>query len=210
MRSYTFILVLIALIGLLAVSRTESIDSIAQAQPAQQATPPSVKANPWKEFGMGRDKTEAVERALTKAARSVWLKMREWDPDFVWEPAVDYVSKHLIKGDPERNLAKEDEFNKDRDDKWQRWEVTVEVSQAAYSAMRRHNELLVLSQHQAVRLALLAKLVGVLLAGCVLTLLYLRLEEKTKGYFSRLLLVGAVATLILVGVGLFLFLPWVW
>jgi hypothetical protein len=213
MRSYTFILVLIALIGLLAVSRTESSHSITLAQPPQQTTPPNVKGT-WKEFGMGRDKTEAVERALAKAASSVWLKMREWDPDFVWQPTldykVDYIRKHLMKGDPERNLAKEEEFNKDRDDKWQRWEVTVEISQSEYSTMCRHNELQVLSQNQAVRLALLAKLVGVLLAGCVLTLLYLRIEEKTKGYFSRLLLVGAVATLILVSAGLFLLLPWAW
>ena len=75
---------------------------------------------------------------------------------------------------------------------------------------KRRNEFQILAQNQAVRLALLAKLVGVLLAGCILTLLYLRLEEKTKGYFSRLLLVGAVATLILVSAGLFLLLPWAW
>jgi hypothetical protein len=35
---------------------------------------------------------------------------------------------------------------------------------------------------------------------------YLRLEEKTKGYFSRLLLFGAIGALIMIGVGLFLLL----
>jgi hypothetical protein len=184
--------------------------------PVQDPKPaPKVKKT-WQVLGFGLDQTAAVENGVKKATELVRDYLRTQEPPFEWKPSLEYVKNHLVKDNPER-LAQHDYTvqEKGKDVTWQCWGLTVEITYADFEAMRRDNDQLVRSQKaaerqalrqqkQGERLSLLAKITALLLVGFLLTLGYLRLEDKTKGYCSRLLFFGAVTSWLVFGAGLFL------
>jgi len=204
MKTPKLILAALALVGAVALVRTGSLQATQPVAVADGAAP-HVK---WTTavLGFGLDQKSAVDNALKKATTEVHDYLRKQNPPFEWKPSPEYVKRHLLKkGEPER-LPKNDYTvqDKGKDQNWECWGLTVEVTPVDFEAMRRVNESVLLAGKQADRLWVLAKLTGLVLAALMLTLGYLAVEDRTKGYCSRWLLFGAVTVLLLVGAGLFI------
>lgn len=160
--------------------------------------PPHVRAK-WEVLGLGRTEEKAREDALEKAALVVADYLQQQPTHFDWTPTRDYIARHLVSGEP-HHLPE-----KDRKLKFGAEEATVLFVAVPITITDRDYARFVqedLNLRSQGRLLLLAKGAAFVLAGLVLLLGYLKLEERTRGYLSRYLGMGLLGLLIALGVAL--------
>lgn len=164
----------------------------------QAAGAPAPGPNPaWVVDGYDlEDPQAAQEAALRKAHESVEKYVREHYPTLNWEPTLEQLEKARVvqvEGTPGTHKL-------DNGEEVQEAHAKVEMTRDYREALQR----MVLHQHTRQRQWTAAR--G--LAGFVALLLvcagYLRLDEATRGYYTRLLRLAALGVLVGVGVGLWL------
>src|SRR5262249_2880229 len=69
-------------------------------QPVKEADP---AAPAWRVQGWGRDRQEAEQDALKRAGKVVASHLRSKNPAVAWAPTPEYVRKHLVRGEAERD-----------------------------------------------------------------------------------------------------------
>lgn len=173
---------------------------------------PSTKSAPaikktWQVPGWGLDKKQAYDQALKNASKQVNAYLLSLDPPFEWLPSINHVERHLLNTNEPERLAKDDKVIDEKSkETWECWAITVEITHQDFEDMRRENETVVRQEKQTERMVLAAKVGGLVLAGCLLVLAYLALEERTKGHLSRAVAFGMMTSLLVLGAVLFLYL----
>jgi hypothetical protein len=190
---------------------------------ARAAAPAKVeekKPAPWTTtaWGVGENSAEAEEVALLEAAKKVHEYLVKRDPVVQWTPSPAYVKEHLVKGAPREEPVKPEQAGPGLRVQVQ---VAVEVSAQEYEQLlsqdseyrkklekdREEQQRLALAQVKQERLLILARVVAGLVAVCVALAVYLRLDEATKGSYTRWLRLAAVGFIGAIGAGLWLLLP---
>jgi hypothetical protein len=172
------------------VERAREAANARQQEPAQPANDPA-----WTVDGYGENPADAEEDALRRARESVQKYINEHYSQLKWAPTAEELQKAgvmRLEGAPEARQIKDEE---------------VQVAHAKVELTRGYREGLqkmVLLQHTRARQWLAAKALGGVVALLLVCGGYLRLEEATRGYYTRLLRLAAFCTLVGVSVGLWL------
>jgi hypothetical protein len=178
---------------------------LAQQPRTEKATPSPPAVLEEEVPGWGYNEEKAVQNALNRASALIGEYLQRQSPPFLWRPNPEYVLSKLADGKPQRR----EELDKDvvvGDNKirGQCWTVSVRVTPQRLEGMRQQDNLhrLQLQREErqarsAERMALLAKALAAVLACLLAVAAYLRVDEWTRGFYSRRL---AVTVAILVGV----------
>jgi hypothetical protein len=165
----------------------------------QQATSaPAPGPNPaWVVDGYDlEDPQAAQESALRKAHESVEKYVREHYPTLSWAPSLE----QLVKAGVVRPEGTPGTHKLDTGEEVQEAHAKVELTRDYREGLQR----LVLQQHTRQRQWFAARGLAGLVALLLVCAGYLRLEEATRGYYTRLLRLAAFGVLVGVGVGLWL------
>jgi hypothetical protein len=166
-------------------------------KPAGQGPNPS-----WVEVGYGETPAGAQQMALNVAAESAVHFLREHHPHLGWIPSQAFLRERGIvrpEGEVEEKTI--------RDQKVQVAHARVEITEQSLREIRdraREERKAQRQQLKVQRHGATGKALGGVVALLVVIAGYLRLEEATRGYYTRLLRATALALLLLVGAGLFL------
>jgi hypothetical protein len=178
-----------------AVERAQRLANAKQQAPTQPANDPA-----WVVEGYGESAADAEEDSLRRARQSVQEYLDKHYGSLASAPSLEQLQKAGVVG-----LEGSPELRKLEDSDKVMYEVQVAHAQVKLTRGYREGlQKLVLLQHTRQRQWLTARV----LAGVVALLLvcggYLRLEEATRGYYTRLLRLAALGTLAGVGAGLWL------
>jgi hypothetical protein len=150
----------------------------------------------WVVDGYHLEPEAAQDAALRKAHESVRKYIHEHYPSLNWEPTLEQLQKARViqvEGTPgTRQLDDGEEV--------QEAHAKVEMTRKYREGLQR----LVLQQHTRQRQWFAARGLGGLVALLLVCAGYLRLDEATRGYYTRLLRLAALGVLVGVGVGLWL------
>jgi hypothetical protein len=167
---------------------------------------------------------DAVQSALEAAQSKLSAYLRNTDPQMVWTPDVDYISKHLWKDidEPEKTedtrsfspvwrnghavLEEERDF-RGNVGVMRRVRLKVAVSPEDLAAIKRLDNEYQQKQREAVshqRQLALARGLAVAVVLLLTLVGYFRLEEATKGYYTTWLRFGAAGLVAAVVLGLLL------
>jgi hypothetical protein len=213
-RNFLIMLALLALVSVAApVARGEVVRIGGQwvIVPPKQEIPEGAQAW-WYVLGVGQNKDEAVEDALNKSADVIADFLRRQDRPFAWTPSKLYIKQHLVKGESQRKQEFDDDLKIDSRPLTGKWyAVPIGITRQDLDQFVRHDreyrQALVdkeLKDRSWERMVVVGKVAAFLLAAFVLVIGYLRLEEKTKGYLSRVLGITVVGLLTLLALGLYL------
>jgi hypothetical protein len=159
----------------------------------------------WEVRGWGRTQGEAERYALDKARALVEKHLREQDPPVAWSPTVEYVRKQLVRGDPRRReeLDRNDVVIGDERVKALAWSLTVQVTPQDLEDMRVKEVEQRLRQAReeregraAERLLLAIKVFVGLVVALLAVTCYVRIDDWTRGFYSRWLAAGAVGLVV--------------
>lgn len=167
----------------------------------------------------GQSRKDAEEKAARDVAAKTGEFLRERNPRAVWSPSADYVREHLTWSEPERKQDQDQLVPVGEEKvKAECWSWKVAVTEAGYEEMLRedaqvHSRLA--RQEREVRaeerMLLLVKVLAVIVAGLLAVIGYIRLDEWTKGYYSRWLALAGAGLLAGVALALWLSLrTWNW
>jgi hypothetical protein len=148
-------------------------------------------------------RTDAVEAVLVAAQQQVGDYLRSQDPPVDWTPPLRYVQERLIKKPWEEWTEKFVDPGDPRPEEHDFYHVRVEVEVTPEDRA----DMLRLARQELVqhRLAQLGKVFLALVVLLATVAGYLRLEEKTKGFYTGWLRLAALAVLLLaIGIGLYL------
>jgi hypothetical protein len=141
---------------------------------------------------------EALQNALEVAQVELGAYLRNQDPPVEWTPPLEYIRRHLVKDTPKYEEQKLEEPLDGRPVfKYQarvRVEMTARDQEKVFQEERKERarqRMLVLAKVVAAVTVLLAAVGG-----------YVRLDERTKGYYSTLLRLAVVCLIAAVGAGL--------
>lgn len=214
MRSHRHILLslLVLLLAAVPVVATDVIHVGGQRVilPAEKDKPAGMKAY-WYVLGVGQTEEEATRDALSKARDVVFDYMKRHDESFQWQPTTTYIKKNLVKGEAKAEkdfdkplIVREQPITR----KW--YSLPVGISDKDYRELQHQNtkyrQAVALRDQQLRsqgRLVLVGKIVVFALVACLLVLVYVRVDEKTKGFFSRWLGITFVGVLALVVLALY-------
>jgi hypothetical protein len=189
----TRVFLALAAISVLWVSTTGT-----QAQPRRQKAEKAIHVPagwPREVTGYGQTKDEARKDAVKQAAESVTAFLQRQDPPLdAWQPDEEYVRTHLLEGEGREGdqLRVADGVVRAT---WIQplkrtpdWNAMVQLNQ---SAQRHHLAV----ERQTTAGIGLAALTALLATGWG----YLRVDEWTRGRFSKWLRIGAVTLIALTG-----------
>ena len=145
--------------------------------------------------GYGLSLKEAETNALERACE--WLADKT---GLGWTPTPEFLrEKGMVQFVGEPN-EKEFEVAKDfvKDGKMQVVTMQLEVTDVQAREIQKQAR----QEHMTSRHLLLARVLGGIVCLLIVVGGYLRLEEATKGYYTRLLRLAAITFLIIAGVGL--------
>jgi len=194
------------------------------ATPPQPAAPPQPSSWVVKGDWMTTD-DEAVKDALEKAKARVTAYLREQKPSIEWSPDTTWIQQKLVRDLKDEQKLKELEFENRHEVQFAGHTVQVETKEfkeVGLGEMRRAGLLVEVSpfargeieeqdRHYQVkqrqdrallRQGVLVKVLAGLVALLAAVACYLRLEDATKGYYTTLLRLAAVAFVALVVVGI--------
>jgi hypothetical protein len=211
---------------LLALGAQRTLSASAHSDPRKSESKPS-----WVVEGVGTTQDAALENALDSALTKVNEYLDEQRPAIEWRPSRDYVRDNLVRSlrdnDPDLKLASQDQDWKERTPITVPGQKATGLSEqrkvgeegrTVYRVLLRVDvaprdldeiKKLELKHQQELRderararqmvlVRLLAGIVAILIAVAS----YLRLEDATKGYYTTLLRVVAVAFVAAVVAGL--------
>jgi hypothetical protein len=196
MRISTWLrLVVVCLLGIGIQASCSQVS--AQPKPPRRESKKPLVQQEFQGIGLTQRLAEAdaVERACD------WIGNQ---PDFGWQPSPDYLHEkgmiHLV-GEPsekEFEIAKDVGNNIAKDGK-----MTVVTMQLEITADQKR-DMQKQAQHLRMKERHKHSLFGLLGAVALLSVVggYLRLEEATKGYYTRLLRIAAVGVLVVIVAGL--------
>ncbi len=214
----------------LALAAVANDVSKAQAKQVRigRHSPPAVEQVPvdWVVVGDFRETDdEAIKSALEKARDKVTEYLRSQSPPIEWSPDPAWIQEKLVR-DLIADQTKDLEFKDSHAVKVAnhtalvettpfdvagkrmfRAAVRVEVNQLARSEIEdqerqyQHKERI---ERATARQGVMVRVLGGLVALLVVIACYLRLEDATKGYYTTLLRLAAVAFVLLVGAGIWL------
>jgi hypothetical protein len=182
-------------------------DCRAQDRPraAQAAAGDQSDTVSWQEAGWGRTLEEAEQYALEKVRPKVETYLRRRQPPIQWTPPADYLRDRLRSGQAKRCEDRDQKMDLGRGPEDVKcWTFTVTIGPNHLDdIIRRDNEYRSeqLRKQRAVvaagRMLFLGKVLAALVAALLALLAYVRLDEWTKGYYSRWLAAGLVTTVAL-------------
>jgi hypothetical protein len=147
----------------------------------------------WVEDGYGKTANDAEQVALGKARTEVVGYLREHYPALHWTPSPDFLSQHRmirLEGSAEEKTIQGEVV--------QVAHARAEITSQSLREIREFARVELKQQRQV----LTAKGLGAVVALLVVFAAYLRLEDLTRGYYTRLLRLTALALLVLVGASL--------
>lgn len=150
----------------------------------------------WSQVGRGVTRAEAREKAVQQLTLEVQDHVRARLPGLEWTPSVDYVDRHLVSRTENLKDMDVPDKNGAHLGTVRQVEITVSVKPEDYQKFVRQDREL--RAHE--RMFTLGKLLGVLFLAFALFGAYVRLDEYSKGYYSILL---GMAALAIAGAGLF-------
>ena len=191
----------LALLAAVVLARAARADD--QLTPAEVVSGQKVGVDV--EPGRGVTKEAAREEAEKKACTWFQEYLDYKYGDIGWKPESDeLVSQGVVRlGEPQA-------WNHDNPG-LHGWEVAahVELTDAALRRLQPELDRKVreaVDQIQSQRIALVARILAMLVALCLVVVGYLRLEDLTRGYYTALLRLAAGAAVLLTVAGLFLLL----
>ncbi len=168
---------------------------------------------------------EAVKDALDKARAKVTEYLRSQSPPMEWSPDPTWILVRLVRDLKDEQRIKELEFENPREVQFaghtaqvekeefkglgemRRAAVLIEVSPFAQGEIEQQERQWQAKQRQdraASRQGVLARVLAGVVALLAAVACYLRLEDATKGYYTTLLRLAAVAFVARVGAGVWL------
>jgi hypothetical protein len=201
--------------------------STAQARPARppKAAPPAQLPS-WVVVGDWQTTDDdAVKDALDKAKAKVTEYLRSQTPPMEWSPDPGWIQQKLVRDLKDEQKLTEVEFENHHDvqvaghtvpvetqefeklGEMRRAALLVEVSQFARREIVEQEQTYQVKQRQdraSLRQGVLVRVLAGLVALLAAVACYLRLEDATKGYYTTLLRLAAVAFVGLVGAGIWL------
>ncbi len=179
--------------GKVTRKRLRALERLRQATSA-----PAPGPNPaWVVDGYDlEDPQAAQEGALRKAHESVEKYVREHYASLNWAPSLE----QLVKAGVVRPEGTPGTRRLDTGEEVQEAHAKVEMTREYREGLQR----MVLQQHTRQRQWVAARGLAGLVALLLVCAGYLRLEEATRGYYTRLLRLAALGVLVGVGVGLWL------
>ncbi|HYT90540.1 MAG TPA: hypothetical protein VEL76_17670 [Gemmataceae bacterium] len=180
----------------------------AQTQPAAgkgKLAPDKARADKtarWEVKGRGETIEEAEKVALARARTLVEEHLRRQQPPLRWSPSAEYIRAHLVSGSPQRLTDEDKTVNtpEGREYTLRSWSWTVTITPEQYRELVKDAR-----REKASDRMLLA---GKVTVGLVLLLAalagYLRLDDWTKGAYTRWLVLALAGLLAGVGTGLVL------
>jgi hypothetical protein len=186
MRAILGVAALIGLFGFLAhVSNAQNVPQFAGKPQGPVGWPREAK-------GYGATVEKAQESALTHAAQRITACLQSQDPPLdAWQPDELYVKKHLLKGAGEQG---EDFALVDNGPKVKTWIVHFQEP-TKWNDMVHINQAKVRGQSATDRQSTAAMGLAGLTALLVVGWGYLRIDDWTRGRFTRWLAIGAVTLL---------------
>jgi hypothetical protein len=171
------------------------------APAVQQQTAAGVEVD-----GIGRDAREARKHALEHAVERVTELLRAEAGDPTWQPpaavlAPEFLDFHKVAaevGKPERDAK----VRVEGDETW-----TARYKVQLTDPYLREVQKQARQERVSERHLFLVRVLGGLLAVLLVTAGYLRLEEMTRGYATKLLRLAAFIVLALAGVAIWLTMP---
>jgi hypothetical protein len=166
----------------------------------------------WEVKGWGQTQEDAELSALKKARDVVEDYLRRRSPPVRWTPTVDYVRDHLKQGAAQRR----EELDQDVEVgnakmRVKCWTITVSITPQErktitdlYEQERAQERRIEQGRVAQERMVLLTKVLVGVVAGLLALLAYLRLDDATKGYYSRWLAAGAVVVAAAVGLSVWI------
>lgn len=197
--SLSLLVFCLAVVGNLGQSTARAAGDKPLSARAGQKKPVPVKIiRSWTVSAMGETAEDAEQAALEKAQDEVILYLRQQNPPVEWTPSLDYIRARLVKERNEEPIDKPIELagmvHKVR--------LNLEMdNQTASEILNQDRQL-----HVTQRMTMLAKVLGGILAVLIVLASYLRLEEWSKGYYTRWLRVAAIGCLGAAGAALWLLL----
>jgi hypothetical protein len=211
---------------LLALGAQRTLSASAHSDPRK----PESKQNSWIVEGVGTTQDSALENALDSALTKVNEYLDEQRPAIEWRPSRDYVRdlvRSLPENDPDLKLASQDQDWKERtriavpgrkEQGFSEQRKVGEDGRTVYRVLLRvevaprdlddikkkeleHQQKLRDERARARQMVLVRLLAGIV-AILIAVASYLRLEDATKGYYTTLLRVVAVAFVAAVVAGL--------
>jgi len=163
--------------------------------------PPSRPKNwPWQVEGLGLDPVSAKNNALEKAREEVTARLRRCKPPILaWQPSTDFIHNSLVASE---EAGKDLPLDPGAAKRW-----ILRLKQPDWDEYYRldHEEQIALRQRRAEdRILLLGKVLGGVMVLLLAGIAYVRLDDWTKGYYTRWLQVAGAGLLIALGTGIWL------
>jgi hypothetical protein len=164
----------------------------------------STEANKDKVFsresiGFGATREDADLAALKEARKDIVKFFADQGVVLSWEPALEYISRTLVK-----NWSEQANTEVLPGQKLREVHLLVELSHSDYRKVLKQNREYVAQNRMLVLGKVLAGLVALLAAVAG----YFRLEDATKGYYTAWLRLAALSFVAAVGAGLWLISYW--
>lgn len=184
----------LVLIGLIALGMRSHyhpggvVRVVKKASVAETKNPKWDVNSPW-----SVTEEDAQLGALQEAQATLIGYLRSLDPPVEWTPSLSYIDHRLVK-------LKKRERNDFKDDVgvMTKVHITMELTQAD----RRDIQLKDREFHSQERMLWLAKVLGGLVTCLAALAGYVHLDERTKGYYTNWLRMGAFGLVTVVGAGL--------
>lgn len=198
MRSMQWLALVVAAVVVIHVTR---VNGQARAKKAKAAAQQQVATKIEEDVaGFGTTEEKAWSRARENAVTRAKEMLQEHFGGSGWQSLVEQITAAELER--EKVIFRRDKA--ERAEKAGDWEVKavyrVDLNDPYLRKLAQEaRQQTVVERHE-----LLARVLGGILAVVLVTAAYLRLEEMTRGYATRLLRLAAVVLLALVGAGLYL------
>jgi len=189
-----------AIMGIVVVLASFAGCAVAPGPP-RATTEPSVRV--WTEVGREPTQNEAEQQAQENARAAVIGYLHERFPDLKWTPSKDDLVRYGVI------VVRSDETKPGTFGDLKGFEATAHVDvtdpklhqiQAEIDEARKN----ALEPAVSWRHTLVGRMLGSLVALCLVVFGYLRLEELTRGYYTTLLRLVAAGMVLMTVTGLFL------
>ncbi len=174
------------------------------ASKAARKAAPLPAPSPEEVDGYGHDAEKARDRALDNARQRIVGLLQTEMGDSDWQPPSELLDLEKLQNSPPKGWGVITEVEKPKPttevdgDKALRARYKVQLTPSYLQAVQTHAR----QERVGERHLLLVRVLGGMLAVLLVTTGYLRLEEMTRGYYTRLLRLAAFAVLALAGLAL--------
>jgi hypothetical protein len=154
-------------------------------------------------LGWGRSEFEAKEDAVNRATEFLADFLRHVKPPLERTPPPGYVRDKLIRGPAERREDQDQDIEKGAETvHMQCWSVTLAVTPQAYADLVRFDRQVRFERERAGRMLVAVKVLAGVLALLAAIVVTIRVDEWTKGFYTRRVRLAVACILAAVVLGL--------